>query len=339
MSILLLGGNTTMENNTNLEQYSVATFSGGCFWCSEAAFQEEKGVIEVISGYVGGTTSNPTYEQVASGNTDYREGVQVYYDPKVISYNELVEVFWRHIDPTQEDGQFNDRGNHYTTAIYYHDATEKEIAEKSKSVLEDSKKFEKPIVTQILPFTTFHMAEEYHQDYSKKRNLHYELYAKGSGRKDFIEENWKKKEYEKPSDEELKKRLTDYQYYITQKQGTEKPFENEYWDNKEEGIYVDIVTGEPLFSSNDKYDSGSGWPSFTKPIDEDNVVEKPDFDLGIERTEVRSKSGDSHLGHVFDDGPTDKGGQRFCINSASLRFIPKNDLEKEGYGEYIELFQ
>lgn len=337
ITLILFGGNLTMENK-NLEKYEIATFSGGCFWCSEAAFQEESGVIEVISGYVGGTSENPTYEQVSSGNTDYREGVQVYYNPKEISYNKLLEIFWKHIDPTQEDGQFNDRGNHYTTAIYYNNEIEKNLAIKSRNDLNKSNKFNKPITTKILPYSTFVKAEEYHQDYYIKQSNNYEKYAIGSGRKDYIKKTWEKEEYFKPNENELKKKLTDYQYYITQHEGTEKAFENEYWDNKEEGIYVDVVTGEPLFSSNDKYDSKTGWPSFTKPINENNIIEESDYKIGIERTEVRSKSGDTHLGHVFNDGPIDKGGQRYCINSASLRFIPKKDLEKEGYGKYLSLF-
>jgi methionine-R-sulfoxide reductase len=141
------------------------------------------------------------------------------------------------------------------------------------------------------------------------------------------------------SKEVMKKKLTPEQYRVTQENGTERPFHNAYWNHKEEGIYVDVVSGEPLFSSLDKYDSGTGWPSFSKSIDESNVKTKLDLDLSGARTEVRSKSGDSHLGHVFKDGPKDKGGNRFCINSASLRFVPKASLEKEGYGKYLPLFK
>tara|TARA_Y100000034_G_scaffold135553_1_gene207970 strand:+ start:1903 stop:3015 length:1113 start_codon:yes stop_codon:yes gene_type:complete len=325
-----------MEGEDKVE-LKKATFAGGCFWCMEAAYEELMGVVEVISGYAGGEEENPSYEQVSSGRTSHREAVQVTYNPRKISYEKLINYFWRQIDPTDENGQFSDRGHHYTTAIYYHNDTQKEIAEKSKEDLEDSNKFDNPIVTEIVKFTNFFPAEEYHQDYSKKKTVQYKIYERGSGRAAFKEEVWQNAEFIKPSDDELKEMLTPLQYKVTQNEGTEKPFDNEYWDNTKEGIYVDIVSGEPLFSSKDKFKSGTGWPSFTKPLVHENVVERDDFKLIVKRIEVRSKKADSHLGHIFNDGPN--GSLRYCMNSAALKFIPKEDLEKEGYEEFMEEFE
>ena len=338
---------------TDNKEYELATFSGGCFWCSEKDFEKHEGVIEVISGYAGGEEENPTYKEVSSGNTGHREAISVRYNPEIISYEELLEIYWRHIDPTDDSGSFVDRGFQYTSAIYYHNEMQKELAEKSKKELEDSKKFDKQIVTPIIEFTTFYTAEEYHQDYYKKNPIRYKFYRSGSGRDDFIEENWKEgieeetetklpnnwDEYEKPDEEELKEELSPLSYDVTQNDATERPFDNKYNDNKEEGIYVDIVSGEPLYSSTDKYDSKTGWPSFTKPLNESHIVLKKDYKLIIPRTEVRSKYADSHLGHLFNDGPVDKGGKRYCMNSAAMRFIPKEEMEKEGYGHYLYLFE
>jgi len=336
------------------EKLEKATFAGGCFWCMEPPFEKLDGVHSVISGYSGGKIKNPTYKQVSSGQTKHIETVQVTYDPKKVSYSTLVKTFWKNIDPSEKDGQrsgergqFVDRGYQYSTAIFYHNDAQKKIAKKSKDFLIKKKYFDR-IVTDIKEFKIFYPAEEYHQDYYKKSTvtkLKYKYYRNASGRDDFINKYWKNKDLDfdkkltfiKPSKKELKKILTKKQYYVTQEDGTERPFKNKYWNNKEEGIYVDIVSGEALFSSKDKFKSGTGWPSFTRPINKKSIIEKVDNSFFQTRTEVRSKLGDSHLGHVFKDGP-EPTGLRYCINSASLRFIPKKDLKKEGYERYFKLF-
>lgn len=313
----------------NLEK---ATFAGGCFWCMVKPFDEQDGIEEVVSGYTGGHKENPTYKEVCSETTGHYEAVQITFDPQVFPYDKLLEVYWSQIDPTDPGGQFHDRGDSYRTAIFYHSEVQRELAEQSKQALDKSGRFKNPIVTDIIPAKTFYPAEEYHQAYYKKNPFRYKMYQAGSGRAAFIKENWKK------TGSELKNKLTPMQYEVTQNNGTEPPFKNEFWNHTEEGIYVDIVSGEPLFCSLDKYDAGCGWPSFTKPIDKETIKEEMDISHRMVRTEVRSKEADSHLGHVFEDGPVDKGGLRYCINSAALRFIPVSELEKEGYGEYNRLF-
>ena len=303
----------------------LATFAGGCFWCMVKPFDKYKGVESVISGYTGGHTKNPTYEEVCTDLTGHIEAIQITYDDEVITYKELLDIYWSVIDPTQINGQFADLGHHYKTVIFYHDEGQKQEAEKSKVELDKSGIYDKPIVTEIRKAQTFYPAEEYHQYYYKKNPTHYDRYFKGSGRSRYINKIW------------AKKNLTPLQYEVTQNSMTERPFENEYYDNFEEGIYVDIVSGEVLFTSKDKFDSGCGWPSFSKPVSKGRLAFYEDLSHNMTRVEVKGEKSGSHLGHVFDDGPLDRGGLRFCINSAALRFIPKDKMKEEGYGEYIEL--
>ena len=312
-------------------------FAGGCFWGTEHFFKQIRGVISTEVGYANGTLQHaPSYEEVCSGNTGFAETVKIVYNPQVVDLKLLLELYFKTIDPTSLNKQGNDVGDQYRTGIYYTDAGVKTTIDEAIAAL--AKNYKKPIVVEVSPLKNFYQAEEYHQDYLDKNPRGYchiptklfEVARKA---------NPEPIKFKKPTEAEVRSRLTKEQYAVTQQNATETPFANEYWDEQREGIYVDITTGEPLFSSLDKFQSGCGWPSFAKPIDKKLIEEKEDKSYHMTRTEVRSKLGDAHLGHVFDDGPKQLGGLRYCINSASLRFIPKEDMEKEGYGEYLVLFK
>lgn len=344
--------NKVIDQKTDIENLPSAIFAWGCFWCIEWIFDGTTGVAEAVSGYIGGTAETATYDQIGTGKTEHREWVKVYYDPDTITFSELVDIFWRQIDPTDEWGQFADRGFQYTTAMYYANDEEQQILKASKKELNESGKFEKEIATKILPVSDFYEAEEYHQDYAQKQTLRYKAYEVGSWRAGYKKETWSEEEKEAQAKmesenqkntmtkQDLKDRLTPLQYRVTQEDGTERAFtEGNYHDNKEAWIYVDIVDGTPLYSSLHKYDSWTGWPSFWQWIDDDMLVYKEDNSFFSKRTEVRSKIADSHLGHIFPDGPSDKWWIRHCINGASLEFIPVDQLEARWYAEYLESFE
>ncbi|OAB47903.1 peptide-methionine (R)-S-oxide reductase MsrB [Paenibacillus antarcticus] len=333
---------TPSSNNPNAtvdyskSELSTIYLAGGCFWGVEAYMSRIYGVSDVTSGYANGTGEDPTYEDVIQGDRGFAETVEVKYDPKRVTLTDLVSKYFKVIDPTSLNKQGNDRGVQYRTGIYYKDKAEASII--SAVVEQEQDKYDKKIVTEILPLTNYYLAEEYHQDYLVKNPngyCHIDLSILDDQEIPAEEEDVIQIDatmYPKPSDEILKSKLTDEQYQVAVLKDTEHAFSNEYWDQYEPGIYVDVATGEPLFSSRDKYDSGCGWPSFTKSIIPAVVTYHEDTKYGMVRTEVRSRAGDIHLGHVFDDGPQDKGGKRYCINSASIKFVPLADMEKEGYG-------
>jgi peptide methionine sulfoxide reductase msrA/msrB len=308
----------------------LATFAGGCFWCMVTPFEELPGIRGIVSGYTGGHTVNPTYEEVCSETTGHAEAVQITFDPEVFPYSKLLDIYWRSVDPTDGGGQFHDRGSSYRPAIFYHDEQQHAEAMASKEELQNSGRFDKLIEVTIEPASAFYPAEDYHQDYHHKNPLRYKYYRSGSGRDSFLHASWNTKK----DKEKLREKLTPMQFEVTQNNATEPPFRNEFYNNTQEGLYVDIVSGEPLFSSRDQFDAGCGWPSFSQPLHGGSIKEHHDYTHGMVRTEVRSREADSHLGHVFNDGPK-PGGLRYCINSASLRFIPKDKMEQEGYGKYL----
>lgn len=333
--------------NTKMNNVKEVYFAGGCFWGTEHFMKQINGVLHTEVGYANGKTNyiNPTYEQVCNENTGFAETVKVDYNPQQADLKGLIKLFFKTIDPTSLNRQGNDRGTQYRAGIYYVDNADLSVIK--EVVAELAKEYSKPVVVEMEPLRNFYPAEDYHQDYLDKHPNGYchispDLFdmVKKANR-----ENQKggiflsPKKYKKADDAVLRSKLTDEQYSVTQKNATERAFQNEYWNEKREGLYVDITTGEPLFVSTDKFDSGCGWPSFSKPIDKSLIVEKIDRSYGMDRVEVRSKTGNTHLGHVFNDGPQEKGGLRYCINSASLRFIPKDKMKEEGYGDYIPFLE
>lgn len=325
-----LPNNPNLELEFDMDNLEEIYLAGGCFWGLEAYLTRIPGVYDATSGYANGQTENPSYEDLIYNNSGHAETVHVTYDPKIVSLETILDYYFNVVDPTSLNKQGNDRGTQYRTGIYYVNDSDEALIQ--SRIDKEQKIYKDNIVVEIEPLVHYYLAEGYHQDYLEKNPNGYCHIDINSVEDDLSE-------YQRPSDDEIKEMLTSLQYKVTQQNGTERAFDNEYWDNKEAGIYVDIVTGEPLFSSIDKYKSGTGWPSFVKPINDSVILEVEDRKWGMIRTEVKSKLGDTHLGHVFDDGPIDRGGLRYCINSASLKFIPVDELEDMGYGHLKYLFE
>lgn len=310
--------------------------AGGCFWGVEAYFRRIQGVLEAVSGYANGHTEHPSYEDVCHRHTGHAETVKVVFDTQIISLNDILRHFLRIIDPTTHNRQGNDIGEQYRSGVYYTDPADATVI---RTILDaEQHKYSAPIVVECEPLQHFYPAEDYHQDYLGKNPSGYchidiRLAAKP------LSADIEPRVFTKPSESEIRAKLSDEEYYVTQQNGTERPFSHAYDHLFEPGIYVDIVSGEPLFSSTDKFDSGCGWPSFSKPISREHITAHEDLSHNMRRIEVRSKAADSHLGHVFPDGPQALGGLRFCINGASLRFIPLDKMDDEGYGAWKYLIE
>lgn len=336
LSLLSCGERGQAGNNSkhHMDNKDLKTIylAGGCFWGMEKYLSLIPGVKETESGYANGSTPSPTYEEVCRKGTGHAETVKVVYDPEEVSLPFLLEQYYAVIDPLSVNRQGNDVGEQYRTGIYYTDEKDRPIIETSLKRFQQH--FKQPLAIEVQPLRQYSRAEEYHQRYLDKNPGGYCHIPSAKFREAALARE-ATPSYHRKTDEELRRLLTPEQFAVTRNNATEPPFRNEYFNNGRPGIYVDVTTGEPLFLSTDKFDSGCGWPSFSKPIKEELVQEKRDLSHGMSRTEVRSKTGDAHLGHVFPDGPKERGGLRYCINSASLKFIPEQDMEAQGYGKYL----